>query len=106
MISAAITGIAGAIYARYIGVVTPSILETEFFLIVMLMLCVGGMGLFPGAVLGAFIITIGNELLRSVGEYRLLVLGVTVLISVLFLPNGLTQLFAKSHAARRPALTK
>ena len=47
------------------------------------------MGLFPGAVLGAFIITIGNELLRSVGEYRLLVLGVTVLISVLFLPNGL-----------------
>ncbi len=106
MISAAITGVAGALYARYIGVVTPSILETEFFLIVMLMLCVGGMGLFPGAVLGAFIITIGNELLRSVGEYRLLVLGVTVLISVLFLPNGLTQLFAKSQAARRPALTK
>jgi branched-chain amino acid transport system permease protein len=106
MISAAITGVAGALYARYIGVVTPSILETEFFLIVMLMLCVGGMGLFPGAVLGAFIITIGNELLRSVGEYRLLVLGVTVLASVLFLPNGLTQLFAKSQAASRPAFTK
>jgi branched-chain amino acid transport system permease protein len=106
MISAAITGVAGAIYARYIGVVAPSILETEFFLIVMLMLCVGGMGLFPGAVLGAFIITIGNELLRSVGEYRLLVLGVTVLVSVLFLPNGLTQLFAKSRAGSRPAFTK
>ena len=106
MISAAITGVAGAIYAHYIGVVTPSILETEFFLIVMLMLCVGGMGLFPGAVLGAFIITIGNELLRGVGEYRLLILGVTVLVSVLFLPNGLTQLFAKSQAGSRPAFTK
>jgi branched-chain amino acid transport system permease protein len=67
---------------------------------------VGGMGLFPGAVLGAFIITVGNELLRSVGEYRLLVLGLTVLVSVLFLPNGLSQLFAKSRAASRPAFTK
>jgi branched-chain amino acid transport system permease protein len=103
MISGAITGVAGALYAHYIGVVTPSILETEFFLIVMLMLCVGGMGVFPGAVLGAFIITVGNELLRSVGEYRLLVLGVAVLVSVLFLPNGLTQVFGRNAALRRPA---
>jgi branched-chain amino acid transport system permease protein len=103
MVSAAITGVAGAIYAHYIGVVTPSILETEFFLIVMLMLCVGGMGLFPGAVLGAFIITMGNELLRSVGEYRLLVLGIAVLVSVVFFPNGLTRLFARSAAVTRPA---
>jgi branched-chain amino acid transport system permease protein len=103
MVSAAITGVAGALYAHYIGVVTPSILETEFFLIVMLMLCVGGMGLFPGAVLGAFIITIGNELLRGVGEYRLLVLGVAVLVSVVLFPNGLTRLFARSAAVMRPA---
>jgi branched-chain amino acid transport system permease protein len=103
IVSAAITGVAGAIYAHYIGVVTPSILETEFFLIVMLMLCVGGMGLFPGAVLGAFIITIGNELLRGVGEYRLLVLGIAVLVSVVFFPNGLTRLFATKAAVKRPA---
>ena len=106
MVSAAITGVAGAIYAHYIGVVTPSILETEFFLIVVLMLSVGGMGLFPGAVLGAFIITIGNELLRSIGEYRLLVLGVAVLVSVLFFPNGLTQLFAKNPTTKKLAFTK
>jgi branched-chain amino acid transport system permease protein len=104
MVSAAITGLAGAIYAHYIGVVTPNILETEFFLIVMLMLSVGGMGVFPGAVLGAFTITIGNELLRSAGAYRLLILGVAVLASVLFFPNGLTQLFAP--APRRPAVKR
>jgi len=103
MVSAGITGFAGAIYAHYVGVVTPNILETEFFLIVMLMLSVGGMGVFPGAVLGAFIITIGNELLRSAGEYRLLVLGLAVLASVLFFPNGLGQFFAPK--LRRPAPT-
>jgi branched-chain amino acid transport system permease protein len=99
-ISAAITGVAGAIYANYIGVVTPNILETEFFLIVMLMLSVGGMGRFPGAVLGAFVISIGNELLRGFGEYRLLLLGVAVLASVLLFPNGLITLVAKERWSR------
>ena len=42
----------------------------------------------------------------SVGEYRLLVLGVAVLVSVLFFPNGLTQLFAKSPTTKKLAFTK
>lgn len=92
VISAAITGFAGALYAHYIGVVTPKILGNEFFLIVMLMLSVGGLGRFPGAILGAFIITIGNELLRDTGQYRLLLLGVCVVLVILFLPNGAVRL--------------
>ena len=92
IISAIVTGIAGALYAHYIGVVTPKILGNEFFLIVMLMLSVGGLGRFPGAILGAFIITIGNELLRDAGQYRLLLLGVCVVLVILFLPNGIVQL--------------
>lgn len=99
-ISAAITGVAGAVYADYVGVVTPNILETEFFLMVMLMLSVGGMGRFPGAVLGAFIITVGNEFLRSAGQYRLLLLGLAVVATVLFFPNGLTQLGARKPVVR------
>jgi len=105
-ISAAITGVAGAIYAHYVGVVTPNILETEFFLMVMLMLSVGGMGRFPGVVLGAFIITIGNEFLRSAGEYRLLLLGLAVIATVLFFPNGIAQLGARKSIVRPVAAAK
>jgi branched-chain amino acid transport system permease protein len=90
--SAMITGIAGALYAHYVSVVTPKILGNEFFLMVMLMLSVGGTGKFPGVVLGAFIITIGNEVLRDAGQYRLLILGICVVLTILYLPNGIVQL--------------
>lgn len=80
------------LYAHYVSVVTPKILGNEFFLMVMLMLSVGGTGKFPGVVLGAFIITIGNEVLRDAGQYRLLILGICVVLTILYLPNGIVQL--------------
>ena len=91
--SAVITGLAGALYAHYVTVVTPKILGTEFFLIVMVMLSVGGLGRFPGVILGAFIVTIGNELLREVGHYRLLLLGLAVVLIILFMPRGIVELY-------------
>lgn len=91
-ISAFITGIAGGLYGQYLGVVTPKILGNELFLMVMLMLSVGGIGRFPGVILGAFIITMGNEILRDAGQYRLLILGVCVVLTILFLPKGIIQL--------------
>lgn len=87
-ISAAVTAIAGSLYALYIGVASPRLLGNEFFLMVMLMLAVGGLGRFPGVILGAAIITVGNELLRGTGEWRLLFLGISVVIALLLLPNG------------------
>jgi len=98
--SALITGLAGGLYAHYVGVVTPKILETEFFLIVMVMLSVGGLGRFPGVILGAFIVTIGNEFLREVGQFRLLLLGLAVVLTVLFVPNGLVELYDRCKSAK------
>lgn len=91
-ISAAFAGLAGALYAHYTTVVTPKILGNEFFLMAMVMLAIGGMGRFPGALIGAFLVIIGNELLRSFDTYRLIVLGLVVVVTVLLLPNGLVSL--------------
>lgn len=91
-VSALVTGLGGALYAQYVGVITPRVLGNEFFLMVLIMLSVGGMGKYPGAILGVFIITIGNELLRDLGQYRLLLLGVLVVVVMLWLPNGLADL--------------
>lgn len=93
--SAVFTAVAGGVYAHYTGVVTPRVLGTEFFLMAMVMLAIGGMGRFPGAVLGVFIVVIGNELLRSFDDYRLLLLGVAVVLTVIFLPQGVAGLFRK-----------
>lgn len=99
-ISAALTGFGGALYAHYVGVMTPRVLGNEFFLMVMLMLSVGGIGLYPGAIIGAFAVTIGNEILRSTGEYRLLVLGIVVLAVIVVMPRGIAGLGRGFRAAR------
>jgi hypothetical protein len=92
MLSAAVTGLAGALYTNYVGVITPNILGNEFFLVVMVMLCVGGLGRFPGVLIGAFVITLGNEYLRDFGQYRLIILGLAVILTLIALPNGLVDL--------------
>lgn len=91
-ISAVFAGLAGALYAHYTSVVTPKILGNEFFLMAMVMLAIGGMGRFPGVLIGTFIVIIGNELLRGLDTYRLIVLGAVVVVTVLLLPNGLVSL--------------
>ncbi len=91
-ISAVFAGLAGALYAHYTTVVTPKILGNEFFLMAMVMLAIGGMGRFPGVLIGAFLVIIGNELLRGFDTYRLIVLGLVVVVTVLVLPNGLVSL--------------
>lgn len=89
VLSALFAAIGGGLYAHYTAVVTPKILGTEFFLMAMVMLAIGGMGRFPGAILDVFVIVIGNELLRMFDDYRLLILGVAVVLVVVLLPKGI-----------------
>lgn len=98
-LSAAVTGFGGALYAHYIGVMTPRVLGNEFFLMVMVMLSIGGLGRFPGAIFGAFLVTVGNELLREAGQYRLLFLGAIVVLVVILLPNGVSDLLTRKKAS-------
>lgn len=104
VVSAAFTAVAGGLYAHYTTVVTPKILGTEFFLMAMVMLAVGGMGRFPGAVIGVFVVVIGNELLRAFDDYRLFLLGLAVVLTVIFLPEGVVALIRKRrwHRSQTP----
>ena len=88
-ISAFITGVMGGFYAHYIGIISPAILGTDIFLMVIAMMLFGGLGRFPGAVVGAFTITLVNELLRPVGHFRLLILGAIIVVTLIYMPGGL-----------------
>ena len=55
----------------------------------MVMLVLGGIGRFPGAVLGALIATFFSEILRPLETYRGLVFGGTVVLLVIFMPQGI-----------------
>jgi len=88
-ISAFLTGLIGAFYVHYAGAISPRILGLDIFLLVMLMLIVGGIGVFPGAFIGGFIILILNEILRPLGPYRFLIFGAVVIVAIKAMPEGL-----------------
>ena len=67
----------------------------------MAMVIVGGMGTMIGPVIGAVVLTFLPELLRSIGELRLLVYGVALTLVVLFMPGGLVQVGAVLGARRQ-----
>jgi len=94
-----LTGIVGAFYGHYIGMISTRMLELDLFCTLMVMLVVGGIGRFPGAILGAIITVTVNEMLSPLGSYRAVTMGALVVILVLALPNGVMGLFAKAMPA-------
>jgi branched-chain amino acid transport system permease protein len=88
-VSAFITGIMGGLLTHYTGAISPAMLGTDLFLVVIAMVLFGGLGRFPGAVIGAFAITFANELLRPTGTFRLLILGGIIVVTMIYMPKGL-----------------
>ncbi len=94
-----LTGIVGAFYAHYIGMISTRMLELDLFCTLMVMLVVGGIGKYPGAILGAIITVTVNELLAPLGSYRAVTMGALVVILVLALPNGVMGFWTKPMTA-------
>lgn len=88
-ISAFLTGIIGAFYAHYAGIISPRLLGLDIFLLAMIMLIIGGIGIFPGAFIGALIVTFLNEYLRPLESYRFLIFGAIVIVSIKLAPEGI-----------------
>jgi branched-chain amino acid transport system permease protein len=88
-ISSAITGLIGAYYAHYVVVISPRMLGLDMFLFLLIMIIFGGASCFPGAVIGAFVITFLDDALRPLGSYRLLAFGGLMVILILLIPKGL-----------------
>jgi branched-chain amino acid transport system permease protein len=90
-ISSAVAGAAGCFYASFVGTLVPdAFFITESFTI-LAMVIVGGMGTLIGPALGAILLTILPELLRGIGDLRLIVYGISVTLVVLFMPGGMVQ---------------
>lgn len=101
-----ITGLFGALYVHYVGILSTRMLSMEVFTVLLIMIVVGGIGQYPGVVLGAVVTVTMNELLRPMGIYRLLIMGGLVVVIVLLLPDGMTGLFKKISFFRSPGKQK
>ncbi|WP_137389462.1 branched-chain amino acid ABC transporter permease [Rhodoligotrophos defluvii] len=92
-VSAFLVGLAGAFYAHYIAILTPSAaVGADLMILIIAMALVGGLGTLSGPLIGALILTVAVELLRDLDNYRLLVYGALIVLVVMFLPRGLATL--------------
>jgi branched-chain amino acid transport system permease protein len=95
IISAFITGFMGSLYGLYIRFATPSLCGWEYVVILLIAIFLGGEGKFPGEIIGTFFIITANELLQGTSELRDAALGVTVLLVVYLMPDGLLAFLSR-----------
>ncbi len=88
-ISAASGGLAGAIFAAKLGTIFPQSFSLLVSINVLSIIIIGGIGSIPGIILGSFLLIGTPELLREFAEYRLLLYGALLIVTMLLRPAGL-----------------
>jgi branched-chain amino acid transport system permease protein len=98
IISSFFAGLAGALYAHYVGAVAPNRFSVEEMVYILIWAIVGGTATFYGPIIGVVTLTVLNEIvLRGLGvdEMRPMFYGAVLIIAILFMPNGLEGLVPK-----------
>lgn len=95
MCSAFLAGIAGSLYAHEVKFVSPETFVNSESSEILAMMVVGGIGSIPGSILGAAVLVIVPEVLRSVGDFRLVIYGAAVVAIIIFAPQGMGGLVSK-----------
>jgi len=85
-------GIAGALKVHYIGTVTPNQFDIGFMVFILIWVIVGGYRTFYGAILGAVVLSILDDIFREFAELRPALYGAVLIIFILYLPTGLEYL--------------
>ena len=105
-ITSFITGLFGALYVHYVGMLSTKMLSMDVFTILMIMMVIGGIGKYPGVVVGAVITVTLNQLLAPLGMYRPLIMGAIVVLLVLFLREGVISLILGFFPSQQKNMVK
>jgi len=88
-------GIAGALFAHYLGTLNPNQFGVGIMVYVLIWVIVGGTATFSGPIIGVTVLSVVNELFRTFEIWRPLIYGCILIGAILFLPDGLESLTAK-----------
>jgi branched-chain amino acid transport system permease protein len=85
----ALGGLAGGLYAHYVVFVRPDDFGFALLIAIQLPVVFGGLDRFWGALVGTLLLATLPELVRGLGEYRLLFTGAATLLLLAIRPAGL-----------------
>ena len=97
VLSGALGGLAGALYAHWITVISPITFNFEVSIELLMMAVVGGLGSIWGSLLGATLVTFLVEALRTLmpalragssAEWEIVGFGLLLIATMVFLPEG------------------
>ncbi|MES2534525.1 MAG: branched-chain amino acid ABC transporter permease [Pseudomonadota bacterium] len=109
-ISAIYAGVAGGMFTLAQSFVSPDQFGFNTTILVLTMIVVGGMGRLPGVLVGVVILGLLPEVLRTTMRsfqiWQELVYGLILMLSIMFMPQGiwgsLVKLFTRAPAAKLP----
>lgn len=99
-ISAFFAGLAGGLFAHYVGYVHPeSVFNVDISLTPLIMVLIGGVGTLEGGLIGSAVVLLLKELARSYFLYGHLLFSSFILIIIcLIMPEGITGVLRKSYS--------
>jgi len=105
VLSAAMAGVAGGLYAHYTRFVSPEVFLFSYTVTMVIMVVAGGKGTLAGPVVGAVLFTALPEALREAmaWQWQMLAYGVLLVLLVFFLPRGIVPAL-RPHVVRAPAV--
>ena len=102
VISALYAGCAGSLYAHLDpGYIHPNNFTIIEMVTLLLMVVLGGIGHIWGGVIGAVIVTVIYDLTREYYQYQLLIFGMVIVFTVLFMPKGIGGIISKYLTTRK-----
>jgi branched-chain amino acid transport system ATP-binding protein len=93
-ISAVAAGLAGGVYASISNFISPESFPFFQSILFLLVVMLGGADRVLGPIVGALVVVLLPELLATLGQYRLLFVGVLMLAVLRLAPTGLVGLIA------------
>lgn len=88
-LSAFFAGVAGALYAGYLGSLFPKNFDFMASINILVMVVLGGMGSMTGSVIAATALTALPMLMQSLSKYRMVIYSLLLIIVMIFKPSGL-----------------
>jgi branched-chain amino acid transport system permease protein len=91
VLSAAMAGLAGGLYAHYTRFVSPEVFLFSYTVTMVIMVVAGGKGTLAGPIAGAVIFTVLPETLRALTswQWQMLLYGVLLIAVLFFMPRGI-----------------
>ena len=83
----------GAIYAHYLGYISPGPFDVGFSIRLLLMVALGGFAGIWSVLFGVVFVVVTSELLKPLGRFDVIVYGVLLVVVMIYCPRGLLDGF-------------